>query len=291
MKEITEYLIKIEKMAGKMYDRASAFFKEDKEFAHFLGLLAEDESYHLGIMASADLYFKGKNEETPPFIALDEITKEKIERPLIEAKERLQAGNLTKEDMIGCIVSSEFSEWNHVFLYVVNTLRHAGREFEEAAVHIQEHKKRIEKFLDSPTAGRRHLEIIRALPSVWTKTILIVIESEPIVNLLAGLFENAEMVETATDQEEALKKTKEHYFDAIIADADIWGISGLEFYKRAAENDPGIGERFLFLTGFSKPGTIDFLIENNLRHLIRPLTVDELRKAVNEVMARGATPK
>ena len=41
MKEIFDYLVKIETMAGETYQDASVFFREDKEFAEFLGLLAE----------------------------------------------------------------------------------------------------------------------------------------------------------------------------------------------------------------------------------------------------------
>jgi hypothetical protein len=289
VKKITNYLVKIEKMAGEIYGDARAFFREDKEFSGFLGLLAEDESYHLGIMAAADLYFRGKAEEAPPFIALDEITKEGIERPLLETRERIESGNLTKKDMIDCIISLEFSEWNHIFFYVVSTLKNTGREFQEAAANIQDHKKRIEAFLGSTVHGRRHLEIIKALPSVWPEKVLLVVEFEPIADFLAGVFDNVAMVETAVDEQGALKKTKENYFDVIIADADIWGVCGTAFYKRAVENDPEIGERFLFLTGFSNPETIDFLVENKLRHLIRPVSVAELEQAVGEIMKRGVT--
>jgi CheY-like chemotaxis protein len=291
MKEIIKHIIRIEKMAGQMYEDASVLFQEDGDFASFLGSLAKDESHHAGIMASAELYFRVKPEDPPPFIALDEITKESIECPFIEAKEKLLAGTLTKEDMISCIVSSEFSEWNHIFLYVVSTLTTLGLEFEKAVVNIQQHKKLIETFLESLPAGRQHLETIRALPPVRPEKILIAVESEPRVKFLAGLFEHVAIVETASDGKEALRKTREHYFDVIISDADIWGVSGIEFYRQAAERDPGIGERFLFLTGFSKPETLDFLSENNLRHLIKPATIEELKKAVSEITARGSTPK
>ncbi|MGE5300644.1 MAG: response regulator [Acidobacteriota bacterium] len=46
-----------------------------------------------------------------------------------------------------------------------------------------------------------------------------------------------------------LPRLQEEYFDAIISDVGLPGMDGIELYKRAAEFDPGIGSRFLFITG------------------------------------------
>jgi CheY-like chemotaxis protein len=159
--------------------------------------------------------------------------------------------------------------------------------YTNAVENIRQHTNRIETFLESPSVGWRHLETFRPLPSVSRRRILIVDDSEPIVEFLEGVFENTAIVETAMDGEQALRKTKDHHFDVIISDVNMWGISGIEFYKRAVENDPAIGERFLFLTGFPKPETIDFFLQNNLRYMTKPFSVKEIKQTVNEIIARG----
>ena len=236
-------------------------------------------------MASIGENLTKESADIPPFIALDDIEKEKIERPFMEIRDRLLAENSQKEEMLTSVVTLEFSEWNHIFLYVLNSLSNKDEGWADAAEDIQQHKTRIETFLESQTIGRRHLETIRALPSVRREKILIVDASEPIVEFLASVFGEVAIVETALDGEEALKKTKEHDFDVIISDVHMLGISGIEFYKRAVETNPDIGERFLFLTGFPKPETLDFFVKNNLRYMTKPVTIQEIKQAVNE--ARG----
>ena len=159
-----------------------------------------------------------------------------------------------------------------------------GLNHTNAVENMRRHKNRTEPFLESPDICPRHLETIGALPSISRKKMLIVDDYEPIIEFLEGVFKNIALVETAMDGEEALRKTREHYFDVIISDVNMWGISGIEFYKRAFENDPAIGERFLFLTGFPKPETIDFFLQNNLRYITKPTTVEEVKQTVNEII-------
>jgi CheY-like chemotaxis protein len=160
-----------------------------------------------------------------------------------------------------------------------------GLNYTDAGENIRQHKNRMGTFLESPGVCPRHFETFRPLSSVSREKILIVDDSEPIVEFLEGVFENTAIVETAMDGEQALRKTKDHHFDVIISDVNMWGISGIEFYKRAVENDPAIGERFLFLTGLPKPETIDFFLQNNLRYMTKPFTVEEIKKTVNEIIA------
>jgi rubrerythrin len=101
MKEIMEYLLKIEKTAGDIYKDASVFFKHDKEFARFLSLLAEDEADHFDAIVSAEEYFVGNADKFPAFTSFNSTTKQKIERPFIEARGKQLSWDLTKDAMIG----------------------------------------------------------------------------------------------------------------------------------------------------------------------------------------------
>lgn len=286
MREIIEYLLKIEKMAGDIYKDASVFFKQDTEFARFLSLLAEDEVSHFDGMVSAGKYLVGMTEKAPAFISLDNVTKKKIERPFMEIREELSAGNLTKEAMISCIVTVEFSEWNHIFLYVVTTFRDSSLEFQRLAAKIHEHKKGIEIFLGSLPDGQKHLEKVRRLASIWREKILIVEDDPSIAELLSVLLAEEGMVETAENGEEGLQKTSQEYFDVVVSDLEMPIMSGIEFYEQAAKTDTSIGERFLFFTGYPTSENIAFFTKHNLRYMTKPAGIDEIRTSVRDLMHR-----
>jgi CheY-like chemotaxis protein len=215
---------------------------------------------------------------------LDHGTKRKIEGPFVQIAERLVDGSLTKEAMLSSIVTAEFSELNHVFLYVVNTFRDSSLEFQRLAAKIHEHKKGIEVFLESQADGQKHLETIRQLPGIWREKILIVEDDPAIAELLSVLLADEGMVETADNGQEGLRKTSEEYFDVIVSDLDMPIMSGIEFYEQAAKKDTGIGERFLFFTGHPTSENLAFFTKYHLRYIIKPANIDDIKTAVREVM-------
>ena len=50
MKEIVDWLINVEGIAGNLYDGACKQFKDDHKLSAFLSHLAEDEGWHYHIM-------------------------------------------------------------------------------------------------------------------------------------------------------------------------------------------------------------------------------------------------
>jgi two-component system chemotaxis response regulator CheY len=275
-------------MAAEFYREASVFFQKDEPFSHFLGFLAREEQDHADIMERAEEYFQAETLEMPAFITVDKGTKNRVEVPFMENRDRLLAGDLTKEDMVACIASTEFSEWNDVFLYVVNTLKQSGRAFEGAAAEIQQHKRKIESFLKSLPNGGQYLDKVEQLPPVWETKILVVDDSEPIVELLKAILRREGLIETAQNGKEALEKTAEHYFDVIVSDIDMPVLNGMEFYDRAVQMDAKIGKRFLFFTGALTPERLAFFERNNLQYLVKSLTVDKIKQAVAEIIKRPA---
>jgi CheY-like chemotaxis protein len=250
----------------------------------FLGLLQADEMLHFQIMTEADEYLRGRTYETPAFVSLDDATRERIERPFVENRELLSADTLSKEDMINLIVTTEFSEWNDIFLYVVNTLRQADREFEEAAADIQEHKQRIQTYLESLPEGDKYLEKIRGLPAVWEQTILVVEDNPVITELLSTMFSREYVVEPAENGKVGLEKIKGHYFDVIISDVNMPVMNGLEFFQQASDIDQDIRDRFLFFTGYPTPQTISYLEKHHLKYLTKPAGLDRIKHVVHNMM-------
>lgn len=286
MKELIEWLIGMEHLSGEIYNEAAALFKEDKTFAELLNHLAEDEAWHFHVMASAAELLQSEAQRPPDIIALDNAAKARIESPFHENRKKISSGTLTKESMLDCIASTEFSEWNDYFLFVVNTLKEQRREFVYVASKIEQHKKLIERYFEKLPNNRIYLDKIRHLPKVWDMSALIVEDYAPIRELLTELLAPDGAVEIAENGQKGLKKIAEQYYDVILADSSMPDMNGIELFRQAVLHAPLMAERFLFLTDFNDDEHIDFAKKNNIRYLTKPFFLDELREAVHGLLAK-----
>lgn len=283
MKELADWLIKMERLARDFYDTAAQAFKDDKELAGFLKHLAEDEAWHYDVMGSAAQYLEG-NKEIAAGIVLDRITREKVEVPFRDCGKKLGSGTLTREHVINCMVAAEFSEWNNVFVYVVNTLKEAKSEFAHAASKMQAHKRHIENFIESLPEGRVYLKTLRRLPPVWNARILIVHDDAGVLEFLSAVLSTESAVETAVNGKEGLDKVREKLFDVVISDLDMPVMNGIEFYHAASLRDTHIRERFLFLTGDPTDTDVAFFTEHRVKYLTKPVHINEIKKAVGDIL-------
>ncbi len=285
MKEIIEWLIGMEHLSGEIYNDAAGIFKEDKAFAELLKHLAEDEAWHFHIMASAAEIMRSETRR-PSAISLFSAAKARLEAPFHENRKKISSGTLTKERLLDCIATTEFSEWNDIFLYVVNMLKEKRREFTYVASKLEQHKKLIERYFEKLSNNRQYLDKIRHLPKVWDMRILIVEDYAPLRELLSELLASEGTVDTAESGQIGLKKSTEQYYDIILAGSILPEMKGIEFFGQAALHAPLIAERFLFLTGFNDDEHIDFAKKNKIRYLAKPFLLDELREVVHGLLAK-----
>ena len=137
--------------------RASKFFVSDEKLGRFLKHSAEDEAWHFHVMDSAAEYLK--NGGKAPGVSVDRETRDRINRPFNESLSRLADGSLTVDSLLDCIVKTEFSEWNDIFVYVVNRLKADRPEFASAAAKMQHHLRHIEHFLSERDQTPRFRQI------------------------------------------------------------------------------------------------------------------------------------
>ncbi len=287
MEQIIEWLKHTEQRACDIYKEASVIFRADRDFSRFLNRLADDEALHFNLMDSASNYLTRNDIRITQSISVEQNIIDRIDKPLREIYRLLKDHNLKKADMIDGIVKAEFSEWNDIFLYVINTLKEYSKTFQHGAATIQAHKNRIELFLDSlPNEFQPCLDI-RQLSPVWQHKFLVVEDEKPILKLLERLFSRMGCVETATNGQEGLEKTKEYFFDVIISDVDMPVMDGMEFFGKAVNADPNIASHFLFYSGDVTPERKAFFKKNNLSYLAKPMGLDEIRKAVDKIMKQS----
>ncbi|MBI5192924.1 MAG: hypothetical protein HZA08_05720 [Nitrospirae bacterium] len=122
MEEILKWLIEIEGIAERVYAKAAIHFSNDIEFAGFLKHLRGDEELHHIIISRAAEIINSRGGFPPLAIDLDIDIQKNIKDHLLIVEKRIEANSIGKEDMMEFIVFSEFSEWNDIFLYIIEAL-------------------------------------------------------------------------------------------------------------------------------------------------------------------------
>ncbi len=285
MKRIVNWLIGIEREAGALYRTAAETFHEDEGLSAFALRLAEEEEGHYELLAQA-LRHLGRKDQVSP-LTLDDAMKEKIEACLAESKRRLGQGTLTAADFCSVVVELEYSEWNHVFLYVMNALKETDKRYLSAAAKIQDHLKGIEEFFASRPEFGAQLGAIRRLPPVWQGRILIVEDDGLVSEFLRVALEEMGIVDIAWNGEEGLKKMDGMHYDAVICDLVMPKMDGVEFFKRAVAKEPESRARFLFLTGFVSDERFPFLREQNLAYILKPAPIGRIKQGVRDIMLKS----
>ena len=275
MKDIVEWLMRIEQISERLYREASLFFS-DAGFRRFLAHSAEDESLHYRIIARAAQTIRAKSKIGSAF-SIDQEIRKTIERHIQVNQARLEGKLLTEAQMIDCVVNTEFSEWNDIFLYVVNSLKEIEPQFKTAAAKIQNHLRQVEYFLSTSDYGRQKTEIIRNLKPVWKEKILIVEDEPAILELLVAILGSEGSIDTAENGEIGLEKIRKQYYRLVVSDIDMPVMDGMDLFRQAALNFKGIGRRFLFLTGNLTGPVAAFFKTNNLKHLTKPASINAIR--------------
>ncbi len=60
-------------------------------------------------------------------------------------------------------------------------------------------------------------------------------------------------------------------------------MSGIDMFTAASRQDPGIAQRFLFLTGNPTDETLAFFKEHRLPYLTKPMRIQEIEEAIHRL--------
>lgn len=287
MNQIIDWLAGMEKLARDLYAEAAVVFRDDVELFGLLNRLAEDESQHYELMGRAGDYITKNGIDLRSAITLDQNARDRIERPLMDARRLVETRAISKSQMLDLTVQIELSEWNDVFLYVMNALQIYDASFQQMAATIQSHLERIERFISQLPDELKPRADIRKLPRIWHNRFLVVDDDTPVLHLLDSLLSRMGEVQTAENGKEALEKTAGGFFDAIVSDINMPVMDGLEFYRKAIEANPDLAVRFLFCTSEISSATRAFLEERHCPYLLKPFPLDDITQAVQKI-ARDA---
>ncbi len=284
MKTLIKWVREVEKMAKETYLQAALVFADDPQFRSFFENIAKEEAWHYQVVGNAEEYFSSKQAPIPA-ISIDKETRDRIRTLFSDIRRQLKSKTILKEELAEKIVEIEFSEWNDIFLYVVNILKLNNGDFINPASKIQAHLDGIVSFLEKTSPHKdKLLSKLKDLPSVWTENILIVDDEEMITTLIKSLLNRHGNIDVAQNGELALNLIEEKYYKLIISDIKMPIMDGISFFNKAVEKQPSIKKRFLFMSGGLTSQMKAFLDENNLLYLQKPMKIKELRDLASKII-------
>jgi CheY-like chemotaxis protein len=281
----------MENEAGQVYTEAAKLFTDNAEFSYLLRNLAKDECLHHELLATAQQWFQSNADTVlePAYLTLDDNTKKKIKAHLIKFVREINRGTLTVDETLKHIIDIEFSEWNDLFAYVLGSMKDTTSNFIDVATKIQQHRRRIERFIENHPEHSHYLKSIQPLPTLWNENILIIESSDVIANMLYTILNEEGTVDRVATFDKALERIDHKFYSAIISNVDLPPISdeaqhndGIELYKTALGKFPNIRKRFIFFTGNSDH--ISFFKKSGIKHLVKPTPIDKIRRAVVEAI-------
>lgn len=285
MEKSITWVIETERTAYRVYEKAASFFVNDREFSNFLKCLSRDERLHYELLSEAAEALKDLKNFILP-IQIDNETMQTVDNYFRVVEERIESETISKDNMIQCVISTEFSEYNDIFLHVLNSIKGSSNKSDIVAAKIQQHKKYIERFFKKWQSTRGHLETIKRLPDTWDENILIVEDNTMMAGLLEVILGEEGIVDMAVNGEEGLKKVIEKNYSIVVAEADLPDMDGIDFYKKVVERYQRLHDRFLFITGPGYEQYETFFKENNIKYFIKPTLISDIKKEVINILSR-----
>jgi two-component system, NtrC family, sensor kinase len=122
---------------------------------------------------------------------------------------------------------------------------------------------------------------------------ILVVEDEPTVAQLIVdvLREEGHDAESVLDSQDGLTLISRSQYDLVICDLRMPRLDGPAFYDALVRSGSPVRDKILFTTGDTlAPRTIEFLEPNGFPYLAKPFLVEELKLAVNRMLAAGRAP-
>ena len=121
--------------------------------------------------------------------------------------------------------------------------------------------------------------------------ILVVEDERTVAQLMVDVLrEEGHYVEAVLDSPEGLTRISRNHYDLVICDLRMPRLDGPAFYDALVRAGSPMRNRILFTTGDTlAPRTLDFVGPKGLPFLAKPFLVEELKLAVNGLLAGAAT--
>ncbi|MBE7414900.1 MAG: hypothetical protein HS130_06605 [Deltaproteobacteria bacterium] len=280
MREITDWLCRVEAAAAEAYGLAAAVFSEDEEFVRLLHKLKADELEHYKAARKASELIAG-GIDLPCILSLDRADMEYVEDFLLFLKGRIMAGKMTKEGLLHYIITIESKECNDFMSYVVNWLFREGHLDGNAEELVFGHRKRLEDYVESLNWDPLIQRLETGFSPLRGKRLLVVSRDGLLEEGLKAIYSGEEVVlDSAVTGREALDRIGRCGYHAVMADEDVSGLDR-ELFPAATGLCPELKDKLILLT--RKPVSDPSFMLSGLRVLRKPARVQEIKNALNEM--------
>ena len=245
--QTAQWLGRVEMMAFQCFQAAQESPGLGSSLGEFLRDCAEEEAWHLNAIKKAGRLLEG-GENIASDLEIDLRTRDRVEGPFQRILNRTGEAPLSEREVLECIVTTEFSEWNPIFIYFMACLKKIYGESLYPSVRINSYLQRIIDYLELTGFEHPKLRRLKALPLIWEESVLVVDDEALIRELASGVLKTEGRVDLARDGREALGLLKGHYYKAIVTDLEMPHLDGLGFFRLAREIHPRIAPRFIFLS-------------------------------------------
>jgi CheY-like chemotaxis protein/rubrerythrin len=286
VQDVIAWLIDIESSAAGLYAEVAVAFSDDQDFSRFLALMSAEERDHELLLRQASAAISGKELKRACFY-FDEHFRKKIEAPFLRARQLIENGELTKSTMVDILAELEFSEWNEIFLYILDTLKVVDEDVQKAVADIDQHRKHVQEFILSLPGGDSLIQRARRRSRTAGKRALIVEDNNAVARMLEALVADDVEVVVARDGQAGIDHIRQGRFDLIVASIEVPEMNGIEMYKQAEAMDPSIGRRFIFFTATENQEYLNFVRESKALILPKPSPVRVLHEMMNKVLDAG----
>lgn len=283
MHDIVRWLIGVEATAANLYAKAAVVFREDDDFSRFLSIMSVEEKEHEQLLQKASVSISDIQMKTASF-SFDGVFRRHVEAPFTRAWQLLRSSELTKSTMVDILAEAEFSEWNEVFLYVIDTLNTVGVEFQKAVSAVDQHRINVQQYISTLPDGESFIQRVKRISQPDSKRILIVEDNQSVARMLEALAVDDVEVVIARNGEEGISRIQQGRFDLIVSDIEMPKMNGIDMYIQALEVDPTLCSRFIFFTGTDKQEHLDFVRATNTFMLPKPSPVRVICEIMNDVL-------
>ncbi|MFK8002837.1 MAG: ATP-binding protein [Polyangiales bacterium] len=136
-----------------------------------------------------------------------------------------------------------------------------------------------------PTDQQHRAKRISSMPPVGSRRAdILVIDDEKLIGRAMKRALSRHQVTVMTDGEDALRALAEHQFDLIFCDLMMPGLSGMDVYRQAVDQNAALKTRFVFMTGGAfTPGARAFMDETSSLVLEKPFNLKQVRAIADAV--------
>ncbi len=126
-------------------------------------------------------------------------------------------------------------------------------------------------------------------PRAGARAILVVDDEEDVRELVVDLLStDGHRADAVPNGLAALDALRERSYDVIISDARMPGLGGAGLYRRLQAERPELARRFILMTGDAMTTkTREFIEEARVVSLAKPFALDEMRRAIRQVLGAG----